>query len=132
MTWLYNAIARSGVCSVSGAIAGAFVGGVFGLVYSLTGSPPVPGFSLLWEIAVGLSVVAWLIVLVVVGILGNYGVLRIAVQAFVTSMVTGVLTVWLIYGLNAGLYGMLLGWLLGFAVGRALCSMCFSYQGGAE
>jgi len=128
MTQIFNTIARSGVCAVSGAIAGAIVGGLFGLVYGLAGSPAAPTLSLVWWVALGLSIFAWLIVLVIVGIFGNYGVLKIAIQALGTSLVTGIITVWVIYAFHVGFCGMLLGWLIGFLIGRSFCAMCSAYQ----
>jgi hypothetical protein len=128
MNWLSNTIARSGICAVSGAIAGAIVGYFFGLPYALAGSPHVPAVSWLWWVALGLSVFAWLVLLVIVGIFGNYGVVRIAVWALGTSLVTGILTVWAIYVLHIGFFGALLGWLIGFFVGKSFCAMCAAYQ----
>jgi hypothetical protein len=130
MPQIYDTIARSGVCAVSGAIAGSIVGGIFGSVYALAGSPHAPNVPVLWKIALGLSVFAWLIVVVMVGIFGNYGVLNAAVKALVTSLVTGVVTVWLIYLLHIGFAGTLLGWLVGFLIGRFFCKMCSTYQTG--
>ncbi len=127
MNHLSAAIAGSGVCAVTGAIAGSIVGGLFGLAHGLAGSPPAPAASQLWQIAIGLSLVAWALVLLIVGVFGNYGVLAIAARALVTTLVTGIISVWLIALLGAGLLGMLLGWLVGFAVGRALCSACSRY-----
>lgn len=97
------------------------------MVHFLVGSPPAPSPTFIWQIALALSLVAWLIVLVVVGLFGNYGVLRIAAQALVTAILTGTLTVWAIYSLHVGWCGMLLGWLVGFVVGKCLCLMCFRY-----
>jgi hypothetical protein len=130
MPQIYNTIARSGVCAVSGAIAGSIVGGIFGLVYALAMSPRAPNLSVLWEIAFGLSVFAWLIVVVIVGVFGNYGVLNTALKALVPSLLTGVVTVWLIYLLHLGFAGMLLGWLVGFLIGRFFCKACSAYQAG--
>lgn len=130
MPQIYNTIARSGVCAVSGAIAGSIVGGIFGTVYALAGSPHAPNVSVVWEISLGLSVFAWLIVTVIVGVFGNYGVLNSAVKALVTSLVTGVVTVWLIYLLHIGFIGMLLGWLVGFFIGRFFCRRCSANQTG--
>lgn len=127
MNRISAALSRAGICAVTGAIAGAIVGGLFGMAHALAGSPPPPAPLLLWQIAIGLSIVAWLLVLLIVGVFGNYGVVTIAARALVTSLVTGILTVWLIALLRAGVYGMLLGWLVGFLVGRLFCAMCSRY-----
>ena len=123
MGGLYRYISGAGICAVSGAIAGAFVGGVFGLVEFVTANPPLPGAVLL-GVAIGLSLLGWLLVLLIVGGFGNYGVLAIANQSLVTTGLTGIITVLLIYTIHAGLFGMLLGWIIGFLVGRALCALC--------
>jgi len=123
MSRLYRLISTAGICAVSGAIAGAFVGGVFGLVEFVTANPPLPRLVLL-GVAVGLSLLAWLVVLAIVGVFGNYGVRAIANQALVTTVITGILTVLLTHAIHAGLAGMLLGWIIGFLVGKTLCTWC--------
>lgn len=123
MSNLYRFISTSGICAVSGAIAGAFVGGVFGLIEFVAANPTMPR-PLLIDIAIGLSLVAWLIVLAVVGVFGNYGAVAIAGQSLVTTVITGFFTVFLIYAAHAGLAGMLLGWIIGFLIGKALCRAC--------
>jgi hypothetical protein len=123
MSTLYRFISTAGICAASGAIAGAFVGGVFGLVEFATANPPLPRLVLL-GVAVGLSLFAWLVVLAIVGVFGNYGVRAIASQALVTTGITGILTVFLTHAIHAGLAGMLLGWIIGFLVGKMLCSLC--------
>ena len=123
MSGLYRFVATAGICAVSGAIAGAFAGGVFGLVEFVTANPPLPRLVLL-GVAVGLSLIAWLVVLTIVGVFGNYGVLAIASRSLVTTGITGILTVLLVHATHAGLAGMLLGWVIGFQVGRTLCALC--------
>ena len=127
MTSLYRLISTAGVCAVTGAIAGAFVGGLFGLVEFVAANPPMPRPALI-AIAIGLSLVAWLVVLVIVGVFGNYGVFAIAGQSLVTCGLTGILTVLLVHATRAGLFGMLLGWIIGFLVGKALCMLCYQPQ----
>ena len=123
MSRLYRFVAASGICAVSGAIAGAFAGGLFGLVEFVTPNPAFPP-ALLLAVAFGLSLIAWLGILVIVGVLGNYGVMAIARQSLVTTGITGILTVLLVHATDAGLAGRLLGWLIGFLVGKALCQLC--------
>src|SRR5688572_29153484 len=123
MSGLYRFIATAGICAVTGTIGGAFVGGVFGLVEFVTTNPALPRLVLL-GVAVGLSLIAWLVVLTIVGVFGNYGVLAIASRSFVSTGITGILTVLLVHATHAGLAGMLLGWILGFLVGRSLCVLC--------
>ena len=128
MNRLYNLIATSGVCAVSGAIAGSFVGGLFGLVEAVTiGAPSMP-MALLLEIALGLSLVAWVVVLLIVGVFGNYGAVAIAIKALATCLIAGLLSVVLIHFAHAGLFGMLLGWVVGFLVGKFLCAACSASQ----
>ena|SRR5512140_3674070 len=123
MSSLYRFIATAGICAVAGAIAGAFVGGVFGLVEYAAPGVVFPGTVLL-AVAVGLSLLAWFGILVIVGVFGNYGALAIARQSLVTAVITGILTVLLVHATHAGLAGMLLGWIVGFLVGKALCRLC--------
>lgn len=127
MNRLYSLVSTAGICAASGAIAGAFVGGLFGLFEVMSGNPPLP-HSLLLGIAIGLSFVSWVIVLVIVGVFGNYGAIAIAGQSLVTCGITGVLTVLLVYATHAGLVGMLLGWIIGFVLGKALCAWCYASQ----
>ena len=126
---IYNFVAKSGVCAASGAIAGAIVGGLFGLVYVLAASPMIPP-TLLFEISAGLSLAAWVAVLLIVGVFGNYGVVTIAARALVTCLLTGIITVWVIYLAHAGGYGTLLGWIVGFLIGKTLCAACSRAQQG--
>jgi len=130
MSTLYKFMSKAGVCAVSGTIAGAFAGGLFGLVEFVAQNQPMPSLVLI-GFAIGLSVLAWLVVLTIVGVFGNYGVIAIARQSLVTSGITGLLTVFLVYATRAGLFGMLLGWIIGFLVGKALCTMCGASQGRA-
>jgi hypothetical protein len=127
MSRLYQFISTAGICAVSGTIAGAFVGGLFGLVQFVAANPPMPP-SVLIGIAIGLSLVAWIVVLVIVGVFGNYGAIAIARQSFVTSSITGILTVFFVHATRSGLFGMLLGWIIGFLVGKALCAWCSASQ----
>lgn len=127
MNALLGFVSSSGICAVSGSIAGAFVGGVFGLLQVATGYPTLPRAGLLL-VAIALVLVAWVFVLVIVGVFGNYGVLANAGQSLVTSGLTGIITVLLIQASQAGLAGMLLGWLVGFAVGKLLCRMCVATE----
>jgi hypothetical protein len=120
---LYRFIASAGICAVSGAIAGAFVGGVFGLVRFVSPQVQIP-LAVLLVVAITLSLLAWLVVLTIVGVFGNYGVRAIAGRALVTTGISGILTVLLANAMHAGLAGMLLGWVIGFLVGRALCAAC--------
>jgi len=123
MSTLYRLIATSGVCAVSGAIAGAVVGGLFGLIQIATGYPTVPRAVFVGAV-LGLILFAWLLVLLVTGVFGNYGVGAIAGQSLVTSSFTGTITVLAIQVAHLGLAGMLLGWLVGFGVGKLLCRIC--------
>lgn len=131
MGGIFRYMTTQGICAVSGAIAGAFVGGVFGLVEFVTANFPLSHLTLL-IVAVGLSLIAWLVVLIIVGVFGNYGVRAIASRSFVTTGVTGFLTVLLVYTSHAGLAGMLLGWIVGFLVGKMLCALCAALLGNAS
>jgi hypothetical protein len=112
---------------VSGAIAGAIVGGIFGLLYLLARSPRLPT-SVVWGMAFGLSLFAWLAVLIIVGVFGNYGIVNVAPRALVTCILAGVITVWVIYAAHAGGYGTLFGWIIGYLIGRFLCRACADMQ----
>jgi hypothetical protein len=129
MNRFYNFVANSGVCAVSGAIAGAIVGSLFGLVFVLAKSPAIPA-TVLFGIALGLSLFAWLVVLLIVGVFGNYGVVTIAARALVTCLLAGIITVALIYVGHAGGYGTPLGWIVGFLIGKLLCAACSRALGG--
>jgi hypothetical protein len=123
MSKLMQFISTAGICAVTGSIAGAIVGGLYGLVDFASGNAPMPP-AVLFELAIGLSLAAWVAVLFIVGVLGNYGAIVIAGQALVTCLLTGLVTVYLIHAAHAGLFGMLLGWIIGFLIGKALCAMC--------
>jgi hypothetical protein len=123
MSKLIQLISAAGICAVTGSIAGALVGGVYGLIDFVSGNPPTPSAALI-ELAIGLSLAAWVAVLFIVGVLGNYGAIAIAGQALVTCLLTGLITVYLIHAAHAGLFGMLLGWIIGFLIGKVLCVLC--------
>lgn len=127
MNSLYRLMSTAGICAVSGAISGAFVGGLFGLFEVVSGNPTLTP-SLLLGIAIGLALVSWAVVLVIVGVFGNYGAIAIAGQSLITCGITGILTVLLVYATRAGLVGMLLGWIIGFLIGKALCAWCYASQ----
>jgi hypothetical protein len=126
---LIQLISTAGVCAVTGSIAGALVGGLYGLFAFVSGNMPLTASSII-ETAIGLSLLAWVAVLLIVGVLGDYGAVAIAGQALVTCVLTGVATVELIHALHAGLFGMLLGWIVGFLIGKALCAFCGMTQRG--
>lgn len=67
---------------------------------------------------------AWVAVLFIVAVFGNYGAMAIAAQALVTSLLSGLVTVLVIHATHAGLFGMLLGWIIGFLIGKILCALC--------
>ena len=128
MNTLSQFISKAGVCAVSGTIAGAFAGGLFGLFEFVAQNQAMPR-PVLIGFAIGLSVLAWIVVLTIVGVFGNYGVIAIARQTLVTSGITGLLTVFLVYATRADRFGILLGWIIGFLVGKALCKLCDAPQG---
>src|SRR5262249_11049954 len=95
MNRLYRFMSTAGICAVSGTIAGAIVGGLFGLLEFVAQNQPMPR-PLLLGFAIGLSLFAWVIVLTIVGVFGNYGAIAIAKQSLVTSAITGILTVFFV------------------------------------
>jgi hypothetical protein len=123
MKKLIQLISTAGICAVTGSIAGAIVGGLFGLVEFVSENAPMTLATIL-VMAMILSLAAWVAVLFIVGVFGHYGAVAIAGQALFTCLFTGLATVLLIHAAKAGLFGMLLGWVLGFLIGRALCAVC--------
>ena len=112
-----------GPCALCGAIAGALTGFIFGLAQW-----GIPGnrLSIYVGVNVGitLGLLAFLAIVLFIGVLGNFGVQRLVWPALFTSILVSVLVVLIVNWINAQVFGTLLGWIVGLIVGRALCYAC--------
>lgn len=113
---------RRSLCAVSGAIAGGFIGLIIGLAQAQ--SPLVLTMSQVVQAAVILGLLAWLVLLLIVGVWLHYGVSAIGLPSLVTSLLTSLLTVYLANKVQISLLAVFIGLLAGTLVGFALCRLC--------
>ena len=118
------------LCALGGGIAGAVSGGLFGIVLE---GYPAHTLPLLSQLQAGLllGVVAWIVLLIVIGVWLHYGLGQIAAQAFVNAMITSVLTVLLAYAIHLPWLATIIGMLVGILVGTILCSFCRRWARGS-
>jgi len=115
---------RRNLCAVTGAIAGAFVGTVFGLLLVGAATPTLTQAELL-QIALILAVVAWLCLLVLLASWLHYQLSVIWLPALVNAVITAILTVLLAYALKHFPYlAPIIGAIVGTLVGAVLCRFC--------
>ncbi len=116
-------LSRLGPCALCGSIAGGGAGFVFGLTQFGLPTAPIPTHA---AIAVGilLGFLAYLGILLFIGVLGNFGVRALLLPALITCLLAGLVTVVVVNRLDAQLFSTLIGWILGAIVGRLLCYSC--------
>ena len=76
-----------------------------------------------------LAIVAWIAILVVIGLWLHYGVPAIAWQSLVTSWITAILTVYVCDKVHLALLAVWIGLLIGTLIGALLCRLCKSRLG---
>jgi hypothetical protein len=114
---------RRNLCSASGAIAGAIVGLVMGL-YLLQPAPlPLSHLDVL-AISTILGLLAWLALLMIVGLWQHYGIANIAFSSLVNSLITALLTVFVTNKVQIAVLAVWIGILIGTIVGALLCWLC--------
>lgn len=112
------------LCAVTGAIAGAFVGTVFGLLLVETAIPVITVTERI-QIALILALVAWLCLLVVLASWLHYQFSAIVLPVLVNAVITAILTVFIAYVLKAFPYlAPIIGAIVGTLVGAILCRFC--------
>ena len=82
------------------------------------------------SVAVVLGLIAWLFLLLVIGVWLKYGIGSIALQTFVTAFLTAFFTVYLSNIINLPYLTVILGWLVGILIGYLLCLFCRRYFPG--
>lgn len=120
----FIAIWRHNLCAVTGAIAGGLTGMVFGLLLISNAGAPIAASELL-AIALLLAFVAWLMVLLVVGVWLHYGLTAVAAPALVTTVITALITVAIAYAVKFPYLATLIGLAVGTLVGALLCRLCY-------
>ena len=121
---------RKGCCGR--AKVGVLVGAVIGLLtHPLIAEAPISPPYLALTLAILAGLVAWMIVLILVGVLLRFGALRIALPALVNCLITSVAVVVVFSSMKfhlppiiAAILGMILGQLIGVLVGLVLCWIC--------
>jgi hypothetical protein len=119
------------LCALAGGIAGAVSGGMFGIVLE---GYPAHTLPLLSQLQAGLilGAVAWIVLLIVIGVWLHYGLGQIAAQAFVNAIITSVLTVLLAYAIHIAWLATIIGMLVGILVGTILCLFCRRWDRGRK
>jgi hypothetical protein len=116
-------------CSLAGGLAGVITGFIFSL-FQVQNPTIVLTLQEVLLIAVVLALVAWLFLLLVIGIWLKYGVGPIALQTFVTALLTAIATVYLNNIIKLPYLAVILGWLIGILIGYLLCLFCRRYSPG--
>jgi len=116
-------------CSLAGGLAGVITGFVFSL-FQVQNPTIVLTLQEVLLIAVVLGLVAWLFLLLVIGVWLKYGVGAIALQTFVTALLTAIATVYLNNIIKLPYLAVILGWLVGILIGYLLCLFCRRYSSG--
>jgi acid phosphatase family membrane protein YuiD len=114
-------------CSLAGGIAGIITGFIFSL-FQVQNPTLVLTLQELLLIAVVLGLVAWLFLLLVIGVWLKYGVGAIALQTFVTALLAAIATVYLNNIIKLPYLAVILGWLVGILIGYLLCLFCRRYS----
>ena len=119
---------RLSFCALNGALIGAVVGFLFGLLQVEHTQP----LSLPEVLATGsmLGLVGWIFVLVVVGMWLHYGSSVIFWPALVNALLTGLLTAWVNNVVRNQVLATLIGILVGLLIGTLLCRFCGRDQRG--
>ncbi len=113
-------------CSLAGGLAGVISGFVFSL-FQVQNPTILLTIQQIFQIAVVLGLIAWLCLLLVIGIWLKYGIGSIALQTFVTSFLTAFFTVYLSDIVNLPYLTVILGWVVGILIGYLLCMFCRRY-----
>ncbi len=116
-------LARSGICTIVGIIAGSFTGLLFGPL--LLGAPKhqIPVY-LAAGLGLILGLLSWLLVLWMLGVMTDYIVGDVALPVLLNCLLASTLTALWVNFLHRPYLAMPLGWIIGFAVGRLLCVIC--------
>ncbi|HZZ17588.1 MAG TPA: hypothetical protein VFE08_16695 [Candidatus Sulfotelmatobacter sp.] len=116
-------LSYSGICAITGALAGSFTGTVFGLALA-----PVPTHSVpVWQalaVGAGLGLIAWFGILCLLLAMGHYSLSSVLLSSLVTCLVASIATAWVVNLVHRPYLGMMLGWLAGFLIGRLFCALC--------
>jgi len=108
-------------------MAGGITGLLFGLV-QLGGPGAVFPVIEAAKTGILLGLVAWVVILVVVGLWLHYGLRPIALPALLNALVAAVLTVLIASPLRIPLLDVWIGLLVGTLVGATLCRLCGTRQ----
>lgn len=130
MNVIYNIFERFGLflfgrlsfCALIGAIIGAIVA-IFLTIYQLFHPDPISGQEML-VLGLMLGLFALLAVLLVVGVLMNYGAANILPATTLNAILTSVITVFISYKIGEPFSNFLIGIVVGAVVGTLLCRFC--------
>ncbi len=114
---------RRSIC----ALAGGFCGGVAGALLGLYQAAD-PAFRLsgpeVWQMGLLLALVAWIGVLVVIGLWLHYGLRATALPALVTAVIVSIITVAIANKVHVPPLTVWIGLIVGTLIGAALCAFC--------
>ncbi|HVG28575.1 MAG TPA: hypothetical protein VM864_02540 [Pyrinomonadaceae bacterium] len=112
-------------CSKSGALAGLVAGFFCALgLLQLAETPMSLSTTDLFKGGLALGLLAWLVLLLVIGVLLRYGLKQVALFAFIIAVITALLTVFINYAIQVPVLAVLIGLLVGILVGLLLCWFC--------
>lgn len=109
------------LCAAAGGIAGGLSGFVIALLQIMHGSALLLPATEYWRTVLLLTLLAWVIVLVLIGIMLRYGIAPIALPSLFTCFITVVLTVWLVEKIHLPAVAVILGIVIGTVIGLMLC-----------
>ena len=112
-------------CSRSGALAGLVAGFFCALALLQLAETPVsiPAADL-FKGGLALGLLAWVVLLLVVGVWLRYGLRQVALFALIISVITAVFTVFINYAIQIPVLAVPIGLLVGILVGLLLCWFC--------
>jgi len=116
-------------CSLAGGLAGILTGFIFSL-FQVQNPTIAPTMQEILLIALVLGLIAWLFLLLAIGVWLKYGISSIALQTFVTAILTAIATVYFSYLVNLPYLTVILGWIVGIFIGYLLCLFCRIYVPG--
>lgn len=123
--------ARLPFCSLPGAVAGSFAG--FIVTLFMLEHPDLvltPQEQVLLALMIGVT--AWLLILLLYGMLLQYGVAAILWPALLNALLSALLTVFVNLWLGRPEVASVLGLLIGVLVGALLCRFCRNFTGRAR
>jgi hypothetical protein len=116
-------------CALAGGLAGIIVGYPYSF-FQVQNPTTLLTLQEVVLLAVVLGLVAWLFLLLTIGILLKYALSSIALQTFFTALLTAFLTIYVNNIINLPFLTVIFGMIIGILIGYLLCLLCRRYRPG--